>query len=382
MLIRHGTRYPSQSEIQKFFKLADIRDDIIKNHKNGAGNLSSTILKQLSDWRLNPDMTIESAYKLTSQGKQDMYQLARRLRNIFPELLQVDPKKVKHGDFVFRATNTERTQSSLAAFTEGIFGTSEEIVPPEKPPTNDTLLLAYKNCPAWEKHYWEDHYDRESNQFAVGPEVEKLLRQVTRRLGYNQTLDYDVARTLYNICRFETAWQPQNLSSWCYLFTNDELKIFEYQEDLDHYYYCGPGRQWNADLGCQPLKDMHAHFKEIIDGNSKNHAKGVFYFAHTVTIETVMAALGFDGGSSKPLLAANYSSSQDRKYRTSLLGPFATNIIAVLYNCAGSMTPYTVSFYVAENLERIENCYNGLCDWSFIDQKLSQHVNNCSLNFC
>ena len=66
------------------------------------GHLCPTDLENLRQWRLDPGMNMETAYLLTSQGKEDLLLLAKRLRNAFPELLQMDPKNIKHSDYIVR----------------------------------------------------------------------------------------------------------------------------------------------------------------------------------------------------------------------------------------------------------------------------------------
>lgn len=66
---------------------------------------------------------------------------------------------------------------------------------------------------------------------------------------------------MYDMCRFEKAWSVDRLSTWCSVFSKDEMKVLEYLDDLDYYYYSGPGREINAKLGCPLLQDMFGHFK-------------------------------------------------------------------------------------------------------------------------
>ena len=63
------------------------------------------------------------------------------------------------------------------------------------------------------------------------------------------------------MCRVEKAWRIEKVSPWCAAFSKEELRVIEYREDLDFYYYVGPGRDINAKLGCSPMKDMFEHFR-------------------------------------------------------------------------------------------------------------------------
>lgn len=63
------------------------------------------------------------------------------------------------------------------------------------------------------------------------------------------------------MCRFEAAWYVNKTSTWCTMFSKEELKIIEYREDLSYYYLGGPGRQLSGQLGSNTLADMIEHFK-------------------------------------------------------------------------------------------------------------------------
>lgn len=70
-----------------------------------------------------------------------------------------------------------------------------------------------------------------------------------------------MVKNMYDMCRYETSWHLRKPSIWCRFFTSEELKVMEYQEDLELYYLAGPGRDINIKLGCRTLSDMMEHFE-------------------------------------------------------------------------------------------------------------------------
>lgn len=68
---------------------------------------------------------------------------------------------------------------------------------------------------------------------------------------------------MYDMCRFEKAWEVSKTSAWCAPFTKEELRVMEYMEDLYYYYAIGNGRKINAQLGCPVLQDMVNNFRLI-----------------------------------------------------------------------------------------------------------------------
>lgn len=65
---------------------------------------------------------------------------------------------------------------------------------------------------------------------------------------------------LYDTCRFEKAWHPGSLSPWCAAFTDNEMRVIEYEEDLFFYYYASYGLEINKKLGCHNVQDMFDRF--------------------------------------------------------------------------------------------------------------------------
>lgn len=67
--------------------------------------------------------------------------------------------------------------------------------------------------------------------------------------------------TMYEACRFEMSWYLNQTTPWCTLFTKEEMKLFEFADDLGRYYYDGPARSISLKLGCQTFKNMYERFE-------------------------------------------------------------------------------------------------------------------------
>jgi multiple inositol-polyphosphate phosphatase/2,3-bisphosphoglycerate 3-phosphatase len=64
--------------------------------------------------------------------------------------------------------------------------------------------------------------------------------------------------------------------------------------------------------------------------NGEEQPAGVFYFSHDTTMQMFFTSLGV-GKDSAALTHSNYASVGNRKWRTSLLTPFAANFAAVFF---------------------------------------------------
>ena len=84
--------------------------------------------------------------------------------------------------------------------------------------------------------------------------------------------------------------------------------------------------------------------------------RGLFYFTEGEGLLRLMALLGV-AKDDRPL-TDQITEFADRKWRTSLIGSFAANVVVVLYNCSGE---YKVQLFVKEEVVRLEKCPERLC---------------------
>lgn len=66
---------------------------------------------------------------------------------------------------------------------------------------------------------------------------------------------------MYDMCRYDKAWNVNHRSAWCAVFIKEELQVLEYLEDLDSFYDAGYGSEANIRLGCSAIKDMIKKFE-------------------------------------------------------------------------------------------------------------------------
>ncbi|XP_066585295.1 multiple inositol polyphosphate phosphatase 1-like [Prorops nasuta] len=380
VLARHGTRYPGACTIKDMSNLSSFRDKILENHYvHKIARLCEKDLNNLKNWNLYPGLKVEDAKLLTMKGKEDEEYFARRLKFNFPELLLANTSDVTVKNYRFRTTATSRTRTSMEAFMEGLFGSGTAVSNEELPLHEDILLRPYKLCETWSKTNmtYENH---EGNEFLDGPEMGNLIRNVSQRLGFSYVLPRDTVILMWDTCRFEQAWNINKSSPWCSVFSTDELLVMEYKDDLFYYYEFGYGREINKRLGCPLVKDLFSHFSKLQMSMQNDEPKGIFYFAHSATLQTFLAAMEI-ARDSKPLKASNYNEQENRKWRTSLITPFASNFVAVYHKCK-SPSSDRVAFYLAEKPLTYEGCNEGICDWNHLQKKLGSFAFNCTMDFC
>lgn len=88
---------------------------------------------------------------------------------------------------------------------------------------------------------------------------------------YRYTLNESLIESMYDMCRFDKAWQVNRPSAWCAAFTKDQIKLMEDVNDLRYYFKTGYGLYMNPKLGCLPMRDMLNRFQKIVEGKFRTN---------------------------------------------------------------------------------------------------------------
>lgn len=115
-------------------------------------------------------------------------------------------------------------------------------------------------------------------------------------------------------------------------FTQNHVKVLEYHEDLNYYYKNGYGAGLNSRLACSLVVDMLNHLE------SQANPKVVAYFTHSATMQLLLTALGA-AKDNDALRADNYEQLSRRKWRSSEVSPFASNLAVIKYGTKLSTIP-------------------------------------------
>ncbi|XP_075160420.1 multiple inositol polyphosphate phosphatase 1 [Haematobia irritans] len=376
ILHRHGTRLPSKSTIQKAPRLEQLRDAIADNYRVKADLpediLCTEDLIAIKMWKWNASITDDMENYLTGQGYEDLRGTARTYQKYFPEVLTKD---YSSDYYRFRHTDTQRTTESFKAFTEGLFGLNSD-AKADDIPEQDLLLRPYDYCQSWSAQNYKGE-GSESAKFRNLSIWNQTMYDVSRRLGFKYTLESEDIELMYDICRYEQAWQVDRTSVWCAAFKADQVSVFEYEDDLKYFYKSGYGFEANSRLNCRVVQDMISHL------SSKSMPNVVTYFGHSTGVQTLITALGIDKDD-VPLLASNYKEHSERRWSTSKMDPFASNFLAVKYQCdADPENKEKVIFFINQDAVDLSWCKVGLCNWSEVLERYSNLIGaNCESYYC
>uniref|UniRef100_A0A182M1S3 Multiple inositol polyphosphate phosphatase 1 n=1 Tax=Anopheles culicifacies TaxID=139723 RepID=A0A182M1S3_9DIPT len=381
LLSRHGTRLPGKSEIIEMPKqLKLLQDSIMDNYFTRRsvpdnGRMCDEDLEMLRNWHWDPNITERYDAHLTEQGWEDLKYLAVRAKEKFWQVFGTGYQPSK---FTFRHTATQRTEASFKAFAEGLFGREEsQRVKPTPATTPDLLLKPYDACPDYETNKNRDTQDGNSevNKFLRSVLFTETVWDISQRLGFRHNLSVEQIEVMWDACRYEQAWRISRPSPFCTVFTEDQVRVLEYKEDLAYFYRNSYGYSRSQDIACHAMADM---LRQL---TSRDDPSVVAYFTHDSEIQLFLAALGAKRDST-PIRADNFPFMANRKYTSSDI-PFTANVAAVKYQCAEQREPEKVIFFLNEKPIMLDWCSVGLCNWSDVKRQYQRFTEgNCDRMYC
>ncbi len=151
-----------------------------------------------------------------------------------------------------------------------------------------------------------------------------MLAKVSTRLGFKYTLNDKQVDTIWEACRYDQSWDLDRESAWCTAFTPEFVEVLEYLDDLKYYYKAGPGVEMNSRVMCGAVQDLLQFIQ-------RNDSRRVYaYFGHASGIQLLLTTLGFHVDNDV-LRADNFYQMKQRKWRSSVLSPFTSNLAVVTY---------------------------------------------------
>ncbi|KAI0167152.1 phosphoglycerate mutase-like protein [Hypoxylon sp. FL1284] len=225
---RHGSRYPDQGAYDEWLSM-------YKRFQN-TNYTARGSLSFLSSWRpvlTNPalQMAMENP-----TGAKESYDLGYTLRTRYPELY-------REGDeFMVWANNYTRVLQTASMFVRGFLGFAASqkgsvvsVTSRGFPGNVGDTLAPSDMCPNFEDLEGGDHKTTWDSIW-IPPIQQRLQALVDGSLILTAS---DVNQIPY-LCGFESHITGR-LSPWCDVLTDEELKQYEYSNDLRYYYGVGPG---------------------------------------------------------------------------------------------------------------------------------------------
>ena len=240
------------------------------------------------------------------------------------------------------------------------------------------------------------------DDFMRSSTMTKVREAVSKRLGLDEPLSIGKFKMLYKGCSFGYAVNQD--ISWCSLFSNQELRIIEFAEDLDDYFGDAHGRDVNGKAPCIASQDLLSRIESVVQLNKQSASsssvkspKAFLRFSHAGSFKQLLSHLGlftslhvsdFNVTADYSCDSESHDISSSNEWRSSLVSPFSTNIAFVLHKCPNlTATPdstspkfdYRILSLIQETPAKMKGCSSALCPLDQFTSLLRSKPYSCNL---
>eukprot|EP00466_Bigelowiella_natans_P014308 jgi/Bigna1/67110/fgenesh1_pg.3_\ len=318
-VFRHGSRCPTVKRMRAIRRIESMleteakreeqtdSDDGEKKKKKGdtktGFHRSAQNNESLSETECQ---TEDNAGMLTFKGKQEMFDLGKRLRNRLPSLFSTnDSGYYSPEHFQIRATQKQRALQSASAFTMGLFGGVQQQQQgnlSDNPKSQSVaidmedkkVLYFHKTCRRYMEYKARELTNPNSERYKFNAtRIAPIVAKVKGRIRLK-----DAAKeSNFTMAELWAAWSGCQFGDrfFCSLFTSEEALLMEYSEDLASYWQKGYGNPLNSQMSCLLMKDLILSLEEASMRNSRREEAEVplarLYFAHAETLYALLPLL-------------------------------------------------------------------------------------------
>ncbi|CAG8439130.1 13290_t:CDS:2 [Acaulospora colombiana] len=364
-----GARCPSAGDIRKF----DVLDKLFEN-----ASLSK-------DWQRSP-FGQSQASLLTQRGERELYLLGKRSRKRYSKFwsnITYDANVVEFKSTqVSRYSVIDRKRTSpvrtigdclLHGLAHGLRDIRRDNVTAgiHTLQASDEELLMHHACPLWTATVENSSVLKEQVEIYIHTHLSKIARRISNQLGIRPPLEAIHAEHIYRACSYAVTYSGR-IDTWCSLLEEEDFLKLEYLHDMIKYYGFSYGSPLNARMACQFYTGLVKSVDDFLDG--KSSIKSMMKFAHAETIIFLTTILGLFKDD-YPLDADRFYRSKSRKFRTSKIAPFASNIYFEIYNCTDNYeSTIFIQMLVNEKPVVIPGCVYTFCSWDRFKQLLGSNI--------
>lgn len=135
---------------------------------------------------------------------------------MFPNLFNTTYTRA---NYYFLHTSTNRTRESYQVFVDQLFGQlAHQFLP--KPKAGEIMLRPFVKCPTFTNNskFVAHNEHSEVTKFQNSNEFKEMLKDISLRLGINDTLTAESALVIWTVCIFDHVLN--NTSPWCTVSQN------------------------------------------------------------------------------------------------------------------------------------------------------------------
>ena len=258
-IIRHGTRFPSIPQLEKFESLRRK----LQTLSEAVGNANN---RWVVSWGIPKELSRDTAKLLAPKGVREQFNLAKRIHRRLPKLF-ADGYSSRF--YNLASTDFERTARSAAAFGVGLFhgfgnltDCHVDAVPVNRTRSDlDTVIRFFALCEAY-KHRVKNNKSALSERelFGNGAEMKSVTKDISMKLTGNKSEDIllpaDVIQ-MYRACGHESVFSAKGDSQFCSLFDQEQWEIVKYTMELKNYWKRSYGHDINWRMSCPLLRQIY-----------------------------------------------------------------------------------------------------------------------------
>lgn len=197
------------------------------------------------------------------------------------------------------------------------------------------FLFPTQFCPAYTEEIANQPYQ---NALRRGPEIEEMVEQVNRKLGFHGShqLSFDRVFVMWEWCRRETGDRFDLSDSeigeevaWCAPFSIANHLLLEFDTELAYFYSGGYGirnQRLIENLNCGLVQDLLT----FMQSNDDTDQTVCVFASNSLVLMTLMVTFG-SFKDTWPLHQHNFAQQTARHWLTSLITPRSGNVAVVRY---------------------------------------------------
>ncbi|CAG8645825.1 16271_t:CDS:2 [Funneliformis caledonium] len=354
LIARHGTRYPTDTDINSFNELEKIFQNV----------------PYAKDWYKNP-FPLRKQGLITYRGEKEHYLMGKRSRKRYQKFwnknLPYDPNVIS-----FQSTSVARTGMSGFAYSlgllngEGILGKdeSQSVYISSTPKAQDEELLMHTSCPRWLETVEKNNVllENEKAEFSA-KYLSKIATRISESFHITPELTPKQAEAIYKACAFAISYYDET-STWCSLLNQNEILEIEYYGDVLDYHLYSYGNELNEKLGCRLISNIISNIDKYLIGNST--LKADLKFGHSESLQFLTTIMGLYEDEVPLTVNSLPENMYKRKFRTSAIFYFSSSVYFEIYTCVekGVHTSTYIHALVNEKSVTIPGCGSNYCEWN------------------
>ncbi|KAI9109044.1 hypothetical protein K1719_019999 [Acacia pycnantha] len=340
LVARHGTRSPTEGRIRELDGLEAHLKLLISNAEK-----QNLLLDRIPSWLHGWESPWKGQLKggeLIRKGEEELYDLGIKTRENFPNLFEEE----YHPEiYTINATRVPRTTASALAFAKGLFNGNRSDEPGKQQAFSvssgsngsDILLRFFDYCTNYKN--LKKKQEPVVNKLKE-PYLDNITYALVRRYGLNFTRQ-DIS-SLWFLCQQEASLLDITNQA-CGLFMPSEITLLEWTDDLELYILKGYGNSPDYRMATPLLEDIVKSMEQAIQAKEEKRTPGScekarLRFAHAETLVPLSCLLGLflEGSEFEQIQEQPWQLPVDpqiRKWRGSIMAPFAGNNMLALYSC-------------------------------------------------